>query len=170
MQNRAAAHQNTVTKEAQEQEEMHEAIAELNDRREDNLARRDDLKSQIAEVQQAIQKRRQAQQQHQRQLDSQARHNGPELRFWESSLCLRIEGLGVEDRLKFVFSHVDERDWEKECWFVLSMEKREYAILETQPSLEGDSVQEVLDRLNDTRELAGFLKTMRALLSEAVVS
>ena len=147
---------------------MHEAISELNTRREDHLSRRDELRSQISEVQKAIQKRRHAQQEHQRYLDGQARHNGPELRFWEQSLCLRIEGAGVDDELKFVYTHVDERDWDRECWFELSMGKREYDVLETSPGVEREAVQEELDRLNETRELAGFLKGMRILFTEAV--
>jgi len=147
---------------------MHQAIDELNSRREDHLARRDDLRAQIAEIQNAISKRRQAQLQHQKQLDGQARHNGPELQFWEASLCLRIDGTGYEDHLKFVFTHVDEKHWEKECWFELSMATSEYDVLETQPALEKDSLQAVLERLNDSRELASFLKTMRSLFVAAV--
>lgn len=166
--NKSVAHQNTLAKEAQETEEMHEAIDELKAQRDNHISKRDDLKAQIAEVQKQIHSRRHTQQQHQRALDSQARHNGPELNFWETNLCMRIEGAGVEDRLKFVFTHVDERDWNKECWFDLSMGQREYEVMETQPELEKEAVGAVLDRLNETRELAGFLKGMRSLFGEAM--
>jgi len=157
-----------VEKEEQEQEEMHEAIHELNSRRGDHLTRRDELKIQIVEVQQAIDRRRRAQKQHQMQLDSQASNNGPELRFWETSLCLRMEGTGVDDQLRFIYTHVDEKDWDRECMFELSMEKADYEVLETRPSLDRDSVQAVLDRLNETRDLAGFLKSMRLLCTDTV--
>jgi len=40
--------------------------------------------------------------------------------------------------------------------------------LETRPSLERDSVQAVLERLNETRDLAAFLKSMRVLCTHAV--
>lgn len=159
-------HQNNVAKENQEQEEMHDAIEELRTRREDHLSRRDELKVQITEVQKAIQIRRHARQQHQRTLDDQARHNGPELQFWESSLCLRIEGMGVEDRLRFIYTHIDEKKWDRECWFELSMGNKEYEVLSTEPVLESDAVQAVLDRLNETRELSGFLKAFRGLFIE----
>ena len=147
---------------------MHEAIHELNSRRGDHLSRRDEFKSQISEIQQAIEKRRRAQKQHQMQLDSQASNNGPELRFWETSLCLKIEGTGVDDQLRFIYTHVDEKDWGRECMFELSMEKADYEVLETRPSLERDSVQAVLERLNETRDLAAFLKSMRLLCTHAV--
>lgn len=168
VQDKISQHEIGVEKELQEQEEMHQTIAELNARREDHLARRDELKSQIAEVQHAISKRRQAQVQHQKQLDGQARHNGPELHFWETSLCLRIDGTGCEDHLKFIFTHIDEKHWDKECWFELSMETSEYDVLETYPALEKDSLQSVLERLNESRELASFLKAMRSLFEDAV--
>lgn len=161
-------HQNNLAKEQQEQEEMHEAIEELSTRREDHLSRRDELKVQITELQNAIKIRRQAQQQHQQSLDHQARHNGPELQFWESSLCLRIEGMGVEDKLRFIYTHIDERMWDRECWFELNMGKMEYEVLSTEPALESDAVQAVLDRLNETRELSGFLKGLRGLFVEAI--
>jgi len=168
IQNKSVQHQSGVEKEEQEQEEMHEAIRELGARRGDHLSRRDELKGQIAEVQQAIDKRRRAQKQHQARLDSQAAKNGPELRFWESSLCLRIEGTGVDDQLRFAYTHVDEKDWDRQCIFDLSMEKTDYEVLDTRPSLDRDSVQEVLDSLNETRDLAVFLKSMRTLFGEAV--
>ena len=168
IEDQSAAHQNSLVKESQEQEEMHEAIADLKARKEDHLAHRDELSTAIAEVQKAIHVRKQAQQQHKRALDSQARHNGPELDFWETTLCLRIEGTGVDDQLRFLYSHVDEQDWEKECWFQVDMGGREYEIIGTEPQLEREALQTVLDRLNETRELATFLKGMRSLFVEAV--
>ncbi|KAK4888656.1 Ribose-phosphate pyrophosphokinase, partial [Elasticomyces elasticus] len=68
----------------------------------------------------------------------------------------------------FVYTHVDERDWEKECWFELSMGGREYEVIACKPRVEKEAVDAVLERLNETRELAGFLKGMRTLFAEAV--
>ncbi|GAB7350918.1 hypothetical protein MBLNU459_g1430t1 [Dothideomycetes sp. NU459] len=168
--NQSVAHQNMLAKEAQEQDEMHETIDELKAQRQEHLIHRDDLRAQIADVQKAIQVRRHAQQQHQRQLDDQARHNAPELNFWESNLCMRIEGAGDADQLKFIYTHVDERDWERECAFDLDMSRREYEIVATEPRLEDEAVDAVLERLNETRELASFLKAMRSLFADAVKS
>jgi len=168
IQNQSSAHQHNLTKELQEQEELHEAIDELNSRRDSHLSRRDELKVQISEIQKAINIRKQAQQQHRRYLDGQAMHNRPELQFWESSLCLRIDGTGVEDHLRFVFTHLDERRWERECWFELSMGNKDYEVIRTEPVLEGDQTRPVLDRLNETRDLAMFLKGMRGLFGESL--
>ena len=72
------------------------------------------------------------------------------------------------DRLKFVFTHIDERDWEREGWFELNTERRDYSVDCTRPKLEGEKVERCVERLNETRDLAGFLKGMRELFVEAM--
>jgi kinetochore protein Spc25, fungi type len=161
-------HSQNVAKEEQEAAEMNEAIESLSAQRDERTAARDMLKEQIYEVQKALSARREAQQKHARYLDSQARYNLPELEFWQDYLCLRIEGAGVEDRLKFVFTHVNDRNWEQEAWFELSMGKREYEVSTCRPKVDRENVDEVLNRLNESRELAAFLKGMRELFVEAL--
>ena len=68
--------------------------------------------------------------------------------------------------MKFVYSHVNERDWEQEAWFELGTAKRDYEVLRTKPKIEADKVEGVLDKLNETRDLALFLKAMRELFVE----
>ncbi|KAL9065661.1 MAG: hypothetical protein Q9157_007400 [Trypethelium eluteriae] len=159
-------HSQTLSKEAQETAEMEFAISELSAQRDDRAAHRDYLREQIGEAQKAIAARREAQQKHARYLDSQARFNVPELEFWQDYLCLRIEGAGIEDRLKFVYSHVSERDWEQEGWFELDMSSREYRVLQYKPKVERDLVDQVLEKLNESRDLGAFLKGMRSLFVE----
>jgi kinetochore protein Spc25, fungi type len=165
---KTASHSQTITKESQETAEMYAAISTLTTQRDERAATRDALKAQCSEVQKAIAARREAQHKYARYLDSQARFNIPELEFWQDYLCLRIEGAGVEDRLKFVFTHVDERNWDQEAWFELGMGKREYEVITCKPKLEPDAVERVLDRLNDSRDLSVFLKGMRELFCESM--
>lgn len=166
--NKSIAHQNTLEKETQEHEEMQQQIQELDLQRQNHEAHRDDLRSQISSLQKSIHARRQAQTHHQRQLDNQARHNRPELQFWESHLCMRIEGLGVDDRIKFVYTHVDERDWDGQCAFELNMETKDYQVVAVEPALDDEAVDAVVERLNESRDLAAFLKAMRALFTAAI--
>lgn len=147
---------------------MHNSITNLNARRDEQTSRRDLLKSQIADVQKQIAAKREAQNKHTRYLDTQARFNEPELDFWESYLCMRIEGAGMDDRLKFVYTHIDEMDWEKEAWFELDMGSREYRITHLRPKVETEEVERVLERLNENRELSTFLKGMREVFVEAL--
>lgn len=109
-----------------------------------------------------------AQQQHAQAQNEQARLNAPELAFWEAHLCLRIEGAGKEDRLRFIFSHVDERNWEREAWFELDTARRDYRVVGARPKLEGDVVETCVEWLNENRELGQFLRGMRELLVKAM--
>ena len=132
-------------------------------------ARRSELQSSIAETQAAIRQRREAQAAHQRSLDAQARHNIPELRFWEQCLGLRIEGAeeGGES-LRFVFTCVDEQDEGRECWFELDTGKRDFVVTETEPKLEREELEGLLERANEGRELVALLKGMRGLFVQAL--
>jgi kinetochore protein Spc25, fungi type len=168
LESKSLSHAHALAKEAAETEEMHEAIRVLSAQKEDHLARRDILKAEIAEVQVSIKQRREAQATYQRSLDAQARHNMPELRFWEHCLGLRIEGTGVEDCLRFVYACLDDRNPEKECWFELQMGGREYEVGATNPKLDRDRVDEVEEKLSDSRELGVFLKAMRSLFVQGL--
>jgi kinetochore protein Spc25 len=160
-------HTHSLAKESQETSEMREAINHLTLQRDERLAHRDTLRTQIAEIQKSISARREAQLKHRRYLDGQSRYNEPELDFWESYLGLRIEGLGKDDRLKFVYTNVDEREWEREAWFELDTTERDYKVFEVRPKVEREEVERVVERLNESRDLASFLKGMRELFVEA---
>jgi kinetochore protein Spc25 len=149
---------------------MEEAIRTLSVQKEEHVARRDRLKADINSIQSSIRQRREAQAVHQRALEAQARHNIPELRFWEHCLGLRIEGSapGVEDQLKFVFVSVDEKDESREVWFELRMGPKEYDVVTAKPRLDKERLEEVVERLNETRELGAFLKTMRGLFVQCL--
>lgn len=165
---KSSAHAQTLAREAAEAEEMQSAIRSLSQQKEDHITRRDALKEQIASTQAQIRQRREAQAAYQRSLDAQARHNIPELRFWEHCLGLRIEGTGQEDVLRFVYVCVDESDPERECWFELNMGGKEYGIAEVRPKLEREDVDEAQESLNDSKDLGAFLKGMRTLFLQAL--
>ncbi|KXT01528.1 hypothetical protein AC578_4540 [Pseudocercospora eumusae] len=167
---KSSSHAQILAKEAQETEEMHDAIRSLTAQKEEHTSRRDQLKQEIASVQASIKQRREAQAAHQRSLDAQARENVPELRFWETCLGLRIEGTGIDDTLKFIFDCVDERRIDKECWFELQIGGREYTVSSMKPRLEREDVEGTLERLNESKELGPFLKAMRSLFAEALRS
>ena len=149
---------------------MEEAIETLTQQKSEHLARRDRLKADMASIQSIIKQKRDAQATHQRALEAQARHNIPELRFWEHCLGLQIEGSasGVEDQLRFVFVCIAERDDNKEAWFELQMGGKDYEVVSSKPKLEKDDLVPVVESLNETRELGLFLKAMRALFVAAM--
>ncbi|KAI9676746.1 MAG: kinetochore-associated Ndc80 complex subunit spc25 [Trizodia sp. TS-e1964] len=162
------SHEKATAKEAQEAEEMRNVIASLSSQRESRAEARDELAQTIAETQKLIDKHVEAQRQHAQYLNAQARFNMPELDFWQDYLCLRIEGAGMEDHLKFIYTHIDDRDWEREAWFELGMGKRDYEVLHCKPKLRSDAVEKVLDKLNESRDVGYFLKGMRELFVEVL--
>ncbi|KAJ4408436.1 kinetochore-associated Ndc80 complex subunit spc25 [Gnomoniopsis sp. IMI 355080] len=166
LQMKTNTHQNTIVKEAAETREMQAAINELSAQRDKQAALRDSLQKQIADTQKEIDARLAAQRKHQAQQEAQARFNVPELDFWITNLCMKIEGAGQDDRLKFVFTHIDEKDWEREAWFELSTAARDYDIRHCRPRLEREKIERVLEKTNETRELAVLLKGMRELFVE----
>src|SRR5271168_1079649 len=133
---KTSIHQQVLTKEAVETDEMQAAIASLSAQRDVHLATRESLRQQITETQKQIDARLAAQRAHAQHLDSQSRFSIPELDFWTSNLSLTIEGAGQNDRLKFVFTHIDDRDWTREAWFELDTTRREYDIPYCKPKLE----------------------------------
>ncbi|WPG99129.1 kinetochore protein-like protein spc25 [Acrodontium crateriforme] len=163
LESKTSTHASTIAKEMAETNEMHEAIHAFKQQKEEAIARRDGLREEIAALQAQIKQRRDAQAAYQRSLDAQARHNIPELRFWEQCLGLRIEGTGVADQLRFVYLAMDERDPERTCHFELWMGGREYEIVESEPRLDVEDMQVLQGRLNESRELGAFLKGMRCM-------
>lgn len=147
---------------------MHAQITSLKQHRDELHERRDTSRAELSSLQATLSARRDAQTKHTRYLNSQARWNGPELAFWEEHLCMRIEGAGQDDRLKFVFTHVCEKDWERQAWFELDTSEREYRVLKTSPKVESDQVDACLERMNESRELAPFLKGMREVFVKAL--
>ncbi|KAF2152928.1 hypothetical protein K461DRAFT_224976 [Myriangium duriaei CBS 260.36] len=164
----ADSHADTLAHEAAEAADLESAIAALSADKAAAVRRRDALTDQIRALQADIASRRAAQNAHAKHMESQARLNGPELRFWEQSLGLRIEGAGAAERIRFVFCCVDERDEHAETDFVLDMRGAGYKVEETMPALESEEVDAVVERLNEGGDLAAFLKGMRTLFVQAV--
>lgn len=167
---KTTTHQQTVAKEEAETREMEEAIASLTLQRDSQHAERDALRAQMAKTQADIDARLAAQRAYAQRQEAQSRFNVPELDFWITNLCMRIEGAGHDDRLRFVFSHVDERSWDREAWFELVTASRDYDVKHCRPKLEREKVDRLLDRVNESRELVVLLKGMRELFVEAMKS
>jgi kinetochore protein Spc25 len=165
---KTSTHQQTVEKEEAETREMEAAIASLAAQRDNHLATREALKEQIAQTQAEIDARLAAQRAYAQRQEAQSRFNVPELDFWITNLCMRIEGAGHSDRLKFIFTHIDERNWEREAWFELVTSSRDYDVKHCRPKLEREKVERVLERVNESRELVVLLKGMRELFVEAM--
>ncbi|KFZ10077.1 hypothetical protein V501_05347 [Pseudogymnoascus sp. VKM F-4519 (FW-2642)] len=168
LQLKAAGHAQALQKEEAEAKEMEGAVARLERQREAKVREREGLVGEIERVEAMIRERREGQKEYAERIAGMAVHDIPELDFWTSNLGLRIEGAGMSDRLKFVFTCVDERDWEREAWFELCTERRDYEVGGCFPVVDRERVEGVVERLNENRELGGLLKGMRELFVEAM--
>ncbi|KAL9602239.1 MAG: hypothetical protein Q9219_001963 [cf. Caloplaca sp. 3 TL-2023] len=165
---KASSHAQAVDKEAAETAEMHAAIASITQQRDAHAQHRDRIRTEIATVRKQVAQRIAAQKQHAKELDAQAQLNSPELDFWQSYLCMRIEGVGVPDRLRFIFTHIDERNWEREAWFELDMAKSDYRVVSLKPKIEMEGVERCVEKLNENQDLGPFFKGMRGALITAM--
>ena len=167
---KSQTHAQTLQKEAAEAAEMHAAISSVAMERDTRSAKRDRLREQIVETHKTINRRLEAQKAHAHRLDAQTRLNAPELAFWEEYLCLRIDGAGREDRLKFVYTHLlgKDSDAETEAWFELGTANRGFDVLHVRPKLDREAVEREVDLLNAYGDFGAFLKRMRKLFIKAV--
>lgn len=165
---KSQTHAQTLQKEDSEAAEMREAISAVTQQRDSRLSMRDHFKQQIEETQRTINQRQEAQKAHARNLEAQSRLNVPELEFWQDYLCLRIEGAGREDRLKIIYTHLLEKDWEREAWFELGTGNRDYEVFRCRPKLDKSAIEEVLHIANEDRDFGAFLKRMRKLFIAAL--
>ena len=167
---KASQHVASLSAQEAETEAAREEIAAITESRDANAQHRDRLRAEIGSLAKQIGQRKAAQAAHAKGLEDQARLNVPELEFWETYLGMRIEGAGRVDRLKFVFSNLDERDWDKEAWFELDTERRDYKVTICRPKIEEGEVDACVERLNESRDLGAFLRRMREIFVKSMKS
>ena len=167
---KSSEHVSSMSAQDVETQAAREEIATITASRDANAQHRDRLRTEIRSYNRQIDQRKAAQEVYANELEEQARLNVPELDFWETYLGLRIEGAGRVDRLKFVFSTLDERDWDREAWFELDTERREYRVATCRPKPEEGEIETYVERLNESRDLSEFLWGMREVLVKALKS
>ena len=116
-------------------------------------------------------------------MAAQARFNIPELDFWTDYLGMRIEGVPTtststststttpsgalrRDTIKFIFTYLSPSAWDTEASLELELGVAggsEYAIDESKcsPRLGRELLRGLVGRLNEDRDLGGFLVGLR---------
>ncbi|CAD6499479.1 BgTH12-03593 [Blumeria graminis f. sp. triticale] len=161
-------HQQNMAKEAAETEEMKSTVATLTAQRDAYAANKETLLQRISETQKQIDGKLTAQRVQAEHIESQSRLNIPELEIWTTNLCMEIESAGQNDRLKFIFTHVDDQDWAREASFELDISKRDYEVPCCVPNIGAERIEKLVDRLNECRDLRVLLKGMRELFVEVL--
>lgn len=92
-------------------------------------------------------------------LNKQIALINPELFFWEQTLGLRIEGV-QEDVLRFVFTNIDDNDFDRSFSCTLDLSQHDYKIIKCNPDLGKHILDPIIKNLNKSRKINVFLKQL----------
>lgn len=175
IQSTLASHSHILQRESHEKSEMQSQITSIESHASSQRTQRDKLQQAIASTQRQIDAKLAAQREYAARMEKQSELNGPELSFWETYLGTRIEGGGDEGIIRVVYTFPPQRNGgengneEREATFELSVPETGsggYEVVHTRPRLNGHNVERVVNRLNESRDIAVLLKGMRALFQE----
>ena len=161
---------------------MHSAITNLTHTRDANASHASDLRRKLASTKSSIADKRRQLKDRDSYLQYQAGFNGPECRFWEEGLGLKIQGTGREDRVRFSFvfgrGSGNRSSSETESWFELDMTGsgaaggKGYEVVRARPNLDDagmtDRVDACVREMCDSQDLGSFLKGMRQIFLDAI--
>ncbi|KAF9185902.1 kinetochore-associated Ndc80 complex subunit spc25 [Haplosporangium sp. Z 11] len=148
-----------LDKEKEEASNMTKTVQQLSARYEELRQTRSHLENQIITLQKEVTAKRDAKIALKKALDEQMMKNKPELAAYEATLGLRIVGVKAEDHIGFVFTRLNELDWDKEYSVTIDVSQYDFAVSECTPSL--PELPSLLQHLNETRDFYGFLKRAR---------
>ncbi|KAG0249252.1 kinetochore-associated Ndc80 complex subunit spc25 [Mortierella polycephala] len=153
-----AALAKALDKEKEEASNMTKTVQQLSARYEELRQTRSHLENQIIALQKEVTAKRDAKIALKKALDEQMMKNKPELAAYEATLGLRIVGV-KEDHIGFVFTRLNELDWDKEYSITIDVSQYDFAVSECTPNL--PELSSLLQHLNETRDFYGFLKRAR---------
>lgn len=183
LQSSLTTHTTLLARETAEKSEITTQITDLESHAATQRDQRNKLQSAIATITKQIEQKRIAQEEYARKYEEQAGRNGPELHFWETYLGCRVDGAGEDGVVRVVYSFAPgpaavtrgERgqgqvnNEEREAVFELSVPDvgdGGYNVTHCRPKLDTAKVGKVVERLNETRDIAVLLKGMRGLFLE----
>ncbi|KAF9439098.1 kinetochore-associated Ndc80 complex subunit spc25 [Entomortierella beljakovae] len=147
-----------LMKEKEEASNMSKAIQELSERDDEMAQVRSSLEEQVAILRREVKAKREAKIAQKKALDEQVLKNRPELAIFESVLAMRIVGI-KEDHIGFVFTRINELDWDQEYTITIDVSHHEFAVSECSHNI--PELPSLLKHLNETRDFYGFLKRIR---------
>ncbi|RUP44856.1 hypothetical protein BC936DRAFT_148930 [Jimgerdemannia flammicorona] len=116
-----------MEKERQEVTEVSGAIDEFSRQKLAMEERRNALQAQVDALRAELRRKREAKQAARRTLEAQRSKNEPELRFFEDKLAMQIAGFR-EDALSFVFTHIDDKDYDRKFAFTIDVSERDHRV------------------------------------------
>jgi len=160
---------------------MATTIASLTSARDANLATVLHLRAKLAETKRAVAERKEEQKRYETWIGGMRGEDSREAAVWEGLLGVRVESAPRlnafdagkdEEKLKFIFLGLGinsrHNGGGKETSFILDVGKGGYAVSACEPELEADEVGALIRRMNESEDLAAFLKGMRGLFGRAL--
>ncbi|KAG0314902.1 kinetochore-associated Ndc80 complex subunit spc25 [Dissophora globulifera] len=154
-----------LKKEKEEANNMSKAVQLLSARCDDMKQVQESLEMQVAVLTREVKAKREAKIAQKKALDEQVLKNRPELASFESILAMRIVGV-KEDHIGFVFTRINEQDWNKEYSITIDVSHHEFTVSDCTPEL--NELPVLLRSLNATRDFYGFLKKVRKAFKDSV--
>ncbi|KAK9447527.1 chromosome segregation protein Spc25-domain-containing protein [Limtongia smithiae] len=149
-----------ILRERQEIQETEQSISEFSRKKDELSVVHDAIIKQIADTQTMLESKREERSKEYSKLLSQSSLNAPELLFWEQNLGMRIESV-QDDYLKIIFSLLSEVQWNKEYYVIIDLTSHDYEITRCEPALDKSILDNLVLRLNESRDFSRFLKELR---------
>lgn len=144
-----------------ELDESKHAIVSYTQKRDEISRSYDALQQEITRLREEVKEKRGRLDKQKQDEEFQAALNGPELRLWEQTLGLRVEGASRTDFVRFVFTLIDKSDGNREYSIVLDLREYNYKVAECVPVLSQAQVDLALGHLNESRQINVFLSEIR---------
>ncbi|KAL1917888.1 uncharacterized protein VTP21DRAFT_3722 [Calcarisporiella thermophila] len=162
-----AALTETMEREQRELDDAQNKIYELSKQKESIEDRKAILQAQLDQIRVELKRKKDARIARIKALEAKKSRNEPELRCYEEKLAMKIHSV-KSNWLKFVFTHINEKNWDKEYSFTVDVSERVYKVPKCNPQIE--NINELVAWLNETRDFFGFLKRIRKAFKDSARS
>ncbi|ORX49308.1 hypothetical protein BCR36DRAFT_412826 [Piromyces finnis] len=156
--NKGIEYSKALEKEREKAENLTNQLSEKKKLKFQLLSRRDELINMKKELEIRLKEKRKELEYRKMEKEEQMIKNEPELNFYENTLALKMTPI-KEGIIEFAFTNINKELNSKKYYFVIDVSNKNYKILECQPKI--PEINNLLDNLNDTRNLYDFIKLMR---------
>eukprot|EP00003_Mantamonas_plastica_P013108 TRINITY_DN23067_c0_g1_i1.p1 TRINITY_DN23067_c0_g1~~TRINITY_DN23067_c0_g1_i1.p1 ORF type:complete len:237 (-),score=97.03 TRINITY_DN23067_c0_g1_i1:24-686(-) len=162
----AAILQKQLENENEEVDTFREKISEMSQKKRSETEECTSLKIQVHTEKKKVEEQLKEVQQAQKELEARIKGAKNGVFFYEDRLKLKFEVM-QQDYLRFVFTHIDADDVDREFLFTVSVdEDDQYHLVECKPMI--PKVQKLIDEVNETNQFSDFVIAMRRKFVESL--
>ncbi|KAL1928871.1 hypothetical protein VTP01DRAFT_2657 [Rhizomucor pusillus] len=148
-----------------EAESIEQGLKDLHEERQRVVLRKQQLQNMRDDMQRQLIAAKNAKEKQGKSANTEKEINKAELKATVQSSGLSIKPLDI-DLNRFTFKFIDPKDWDKKFYFDLRLGKdKYYSVVDCQPPV--PNLEQVVEELNQERNIYKFIKQIRVLFSEA---